>query len=153
MLENPARVLRAQERCVAQLSDSRYVPVAAGRASGIIMLKDQSPDADEELLPETAAAPAGAAAEEGEEPAPPAPFEFTEAMVQGIAGDSLALFALRQLSCCLKCAARMFLCRVQAHQREMADATVQEVLNLVGTVQAAEPPAGWKAVKLRSTTR
>lgn len=44
-------------------------------------------------------------------------------------------------------------CRVQAHQREMADATVQEVLNLVGTVQAAEPPAGWKAVKLRSTTR
>ena len=43
--------------------------------------------------------------------------------------------------------------RVQAHQREMADATVQEVLNLVGTVQAAEPPAGWKAVKLRSTTR
>jgi len=77
VLENPARVLRAQERAVSLLPDSRYVPVAPGRQSGIIMLKDMQHDEPEELLPESAAPAPGQAADE-EEPSPPAPFEFTE---------------------------------------------------------------------------
>ena len=76
VLENPARVLRAQERVVSLLPDSRYVPVAPGRHSGIIVLKDQMLDEPEELLPESAA-PAPSGASDEEEPSPPAPFEFT----------------------------------------------------------------------------
>merc|ERR1712087_181614 len=76
VLENPSRVLRNQERFVTLLPASRYVPIARGRTSGIIMLKDLQPDETEELLPESVlAVPSGTAADE-EEPNPPAPFEF-----------------------------------------------------------------------------
>ncbi|KAL1524590.1 hypothetical protein AB1Y20_019480 [Prymnesium parvum] len=76
VLENPARVLRTQEKHIALLPNARYVPVAAGRRAGIIVLKDTTPDEEEELLQVTAVGPAGASADE-EEPSPPAPFEFT----------------------------------------------------------------------------
>ena len=76
ILENPARVLRAQERVIGLLPDSRYVPISAGRRAGIVLLKDTTPDEAEDLLEATAlAAPAGGNADE-EEPEPPAPFEF-----------------------------------------------------------------------------
>jgi 26S proteasome regulatory subunit N2 len=77
VLENPARVLRAQERVIAPLAGSRYVSIYAGRRSGIIVLKDTTPDEEEDLLTATATAVAGENADE-EEPEPPAPFEFTD---------------------------------------------------------------------------
>ena len=72
------RVLRGQERAISLLPDARYVPVTPGRVSGIIVLKDQTPDEEEELLVATASAPPGGANDDEEEPGPPAPFEFTE---------------------------------------------------------------------------
>ena len=50
VLDNPARVLRTQERHIALLANSRYVPVAPGRRAGIIVLKDCTPDEEEDLL-------------------------------------------------------------------------------------------------------
>lgn len=50
ILENPARVLRTQERHITLLPNSRYVPVAPGRRAGIIVLKDCNPDEAEDLL-------------------------------------------------------------------------------------------------------
>jgi len=76
VLENPARVLRTQEKHIALLPSSRYVPVVPGRRAGIIVLKDTTPDEEEDLLQVTASVPGGGAADE-EEPSPPAPFEFT----------------------------------------------------------------------------
>ena len=79
LLENPARVLRAQERLLDSLPGSRYVPISAARRSGIVVLKDTTPDVEEDLLQATALnAPADGPAADEEEPSPPAPFEFTE---------------------------------------------------------------------------
>ena len=76
VLENPARVLRAQERVIGPLPGSRYVPISAGRRAGIIVLKDTTPDEEEVLLVSTALAAASGENPDEEEPAPPAPFEF-----------------------------------------------------------------------------
>uniref|UniRef100_A0A7S2JSF5 26S proteasome regulatory subunit RPN2 C-terminal domain-containing protein n=1 Tax=Haptolina brevifila TaxID=156173 RepID=A0A7S2JSF5_9EUKA len=78
ILENPTRVLRAQERVITSLPNSRYVPISSARRAGIVLLKDTTPDEAEDLLEATALAapPDGESADE-EEPAPPAPFEFT----------------------------------------------------------------------------
>ena len=85
VLESPARVLRAQEGSVALLAGSRYVPIIKGRHAGFIVLKDLTPDEEEVLLTPTATSlPADAA--DTFIPEPPAPFEFTEAMVSGAAG-------------------------------------------------------------------
>ena len=81
ILENPARVLRAQEKHVQQIPGARYVPVTPGRVSGIIVLKDLTPDEEEELLVATASAPPAGADADTEEPGPFTPFEFTEEMV------------------------------------------------------------------------
>ena len=77
VLENPARVLRAQERVVAPLPGSRYVPISDNRRSGIIVLKDTTPDDEEELLRATALHAPSGTDPDLEEPEPPAPFEFT----------------------------------------------------------------------------
>mmetsp|Transcript_9967 Transcript_9967/g.33256 ORF Transcript_9967/g.33256 Transcript_9967/m.33256 type:complete len:702 (+) Transcript_9967:430-2535(+) len=76
VLENPSRVLRSQERFCSLLPASRYEPVAKGRTSGVIMLKDTAPDAEEELLPLPAALTAASEGADEEEPAPPEPFEL-----------------------------------------------------------------------------
>ena len=76
VLENPSRVLRSQERFCSLLPASRYEPVAKGRTSGVIMLKDTAPDAEEELLPLPAALAAASEGADEEEPAPPEPFEL-----------------------------------------------------------------------------
>jgi len=78
VLDNPARVLRTQERHMALLANSRYTPVAAGRRAGIIVLKDSTPDEAEDLLQVTASVAGPGANADEEEPSPPAPFEFTE---------------------------------------------------------------------------
>ena len=77
VLENPARVLRAQERVIAPLPGSRYVPISDNRRSGIIVLKDTTPDEEEELLRATALHAPSGTDPDLEEPEPPAPFEFT----------------------------------------------------------------------------
>jgi len=77
ILENPARVLRMQERVIASLPDSRYIPISTGRRAGIIVLKDTTPDQAEDLLLSNIPMPGGANPDE-EEPDPPAPFEFVE---------------------------------------------------------------------------
>ena len=59
------------------------MPVTPNRVSGIIVLKDQTPDEEEELLVATASAPPPGADADTEEPAPFTPFEFTEDMVTG----------------------------------------------------------------------
>jgi len=74
IVENPSRMLRPQERHVSLLSSSRYVPVAKGRCSGFIMLKDMQPDETEELLP--ASSLLTPATTDQEEPEPPAPFDI-----------------------------------------------------------------------------
>ena len=76
VLENPARVLRAQERLITALPGSRYVPISAGRKAGIVLLKDTTPTEAEDLLTATTQQPAGGGAADEEEPEPPAPFEF-----------------------------------------------------------------------------
>jgi 26S proteasome regulatory subunit N2 len=79
VLENPSRVLRTQERHCGLLPGSRYEPIAKGRTSGVIMLKDMSPDTAEELLPLPAAlAAAAVVVDDEEEPAPPEPFTLPE---------------------------------------------------------------------------
>lgn len=75
VIENPARVLRAQEKHISLLPNSRYEPVAQGRRAGIIVLKDTTPEVAEELLQITSSVLPGGNPDE-EEPSPPAPFEF-----------------------------------------------------------------------------
>ncbi|KAJ2597467.1 proteasome regulatory particle base subunit [Coemansia sp. RSA 1804] len=48
---NLSRVLPYQEKYVKWSANSRYVPVKQGRASGILLVKDTTPDAPEDLIP------------------------------------------------------------------------------------------------------
>jgi 26S proteasome regulatory subunit N2 len=50
MLENFARVVPAQSALVSFPPECRYVPVKKGAVSGIIMLKDNTPEVPEELI-------------------------------------------------------------------------------------------------------
>jgi len=52
-------------------------PVTASRRAGIIVLKDATPDEEEDLLPQTASE-AAVSSDDSElpEPDPPTPFEF-----------------------------------------------------------------------------
>ena len=85
VLENPARVLRAQEKHIAPLHGSRYVPISAGRRAGIVVLKDTTPDEAEDLLLAAALPVPGGGNPDEEEPEPPAPFEFTAEAVAAAA--------------------------------------------------------------------
>ena len=44
-LDNPARVVPAQEKLVSFPEGSRYTPIRPGRTAGILLLKDSSPGA------------------------------------------------------------------------------------------------------------
>jgi 26S proteasome regulatory subunit N2 len=95
-LENPCRVVPAQEPYVQFPAKSRYQPIRKGRAAGILVLKDTTPGDPEELVngqgpapggaqaaPVPAAdAPAQAAQPEEDEPPPPEPFEYVPAPPQ-----------------------------------------------------------------------
>ncbi len=59
--------------------DSRYEPVRSSGVFGIVLLKDKRPDLPENLVKPAKPATAGAEEEEGDEPAPPEPFEFDPA--------------------------------------------------------------------------
>jgi 26S proteasome regulatory subunit N2 len=77
ILENPARVLRAQLRHISFDVDPRYVPATTVDVSGIVLLRDTKPGEQEDLINDsvTASTTTAAAAEENE-PNPPEPFEF-----------------------------------------------------------------------------
>lgn len=93
-LDNPARVVPAQEKLVKFPEGSRYMPIRSGRTAGILLLKDSTPGEEAELVsqgnpsagPQAAQAAPGAAAQpqtnqqpEEDEPPPPEPFEFAPA--------------------------------------------------------------------------
>lgn len=50
ILENFARVVPAQEKVIEFNADGRYVPVKKNGVSGILILKDKTPDVPEELI-------------------------------------------------------------------------------------------------------
>jgi 26S proteasome regulatory subunit N2 len=77
-LSNPARVLPAQKKHVVVPSGCRYEPVS-NKLWGVVMLNDLRPG-DEAAIVEVTV-PANAPAEkEADEPPPPEPFEYTEAV-------------------------------------------------------------------------
>lgn len=63
-LQNPARVLPAQEKYIRFNEDSRYVPISKA-TSGFVLLKDKTPDLPEELVLTEAPVVAGAVARIG----------------------------------------------------------------------------------------
>jgi 26S proteasome regulatory subunit N2 len=74
VLQNPARVTRAQFRHISYDVDERYRPISDA-AYGIIVLRDSKPNDQHDLI--TDAEPsAPSAKDEEDEPAPPEPFEF-----------------------------------------------------------------------------
>lgn len=73
ILENPARVTRAQFRHITYDADDRYRPVSDA-AYGVVVLRDLKPTEAEDLIPTNV--PTANATTDEEEPAPPEPFEF-----------------------------------------------------------------------------
>merc|ERR1712226_329545 len=79
MLANPARVMKAQLKVVT-LEDDRYKPMKDLSIGGIVMLnRTDNGDQEEEIVEpmEVNKATTGSE-EEGDEPAPPEPFEWRE---------------------------------------------------------------------------
>ncbi|ORX50506.1 26S proteasome regulatory complex, non-ATPase subcomplex, Rpn2/Psmd1 subunit [Hesseltinella vesiculosa] len=78
VLENLSRVVPAQLKRITFKEDARYVPIKKGVLGGILVLKDQRPDEEEELIepsaPTSSDGQDGANAEE--EAAPFEPFEY-----------------------------------------------------------------------------
>lgn len=75
VLQNPARVTRAQFRHITYDVDERYKPVSE-MAYGVVVLRDLKPGVEEDLITTTVPSGATRPADEEEEPAPPEPFEF-----------------------------------------------------------------------------
>ncbi|KAL3681206.1 hypothetical protein R1sor_024162 [Riccia sorocarpa] len=95
VLNNPARVVPAQEKYIKFKEDSRYVPVKRSRPSGFVLLKDLEPTEPVELVSTdspvaagapstangsataaTANAPPSALGSDDWDPQPPEPFEY-----------------------------------------------------------------------------
>ena len=77
MLSNPARVMKAQLRVLVMGEGARYTPLKDVSHGGVVMMRDTKPSEKEDIVePVTAGGPK--VEEEGEEPAPPEPFEWTE---------------------------------------------------------------------------
>lgn len=76
LLDNPARVMRAQLRVISSPDSPRYTPMKDVTSGGIIMLLDRKPEDPEDLVEPIAAG--GPKVEEETEPEPPEPFEWTE---------------------------------------------------------------------------
>lgn len=71
---NPSRVTQQQRNAIKTIPDQRYVPVKQ-KLFGIVMLRDTTPDEEEDLL-EQKGIKSLDVTEEEEEPSPPKPFEF-----------------------------------------------------------------------------
>merc|ERR1712083_740310 len=79
MLANPARVMKAQLKVVT-LEDARYRPMKDLSIGGIVMLNrtDKGDKAEEIVEPMEVNKASSGSEEEGDEPAPPEPFEWRE---------------------------------------------------------------------------
>merc|ERR1711902_385995 len=79
MLANPARVMKAQLKVVT-LEDARYRPMKDLSIGGIVMLnRTDKGDKEEEIVePMEVNKASTGSEEEGDEPAPPEPFEWRE---------------------------------------------------------------------------
>merc|ERR1712150_96993 len=79
MLANPARVMKAQLKVVT-LEDARYRPMKDLSIGGIVMLNrtDKGDKAEEIVEPMEVNKALSGSEEEGDEPAPPEPFEWRE---------------------------------------------------------------------------
>merc|ERR1712209_383414 len=79
MLSNPARVMKAQLKVIS-LEDARYRPMKDLSIGGIVMLnRTDKGDKEEEIVePMEVNKASTGSEEEGDEPAPPEPFEWRE---------------------------------------------------------------------------
>merc|ERR1712083_1102279 len=79
MLANPVRVMKAQLKVVT-LEDARYRPMKDLSIGGIVMLNrtDKGDKAEEIVEPMEVNKASSGSEEEGDEPAPPEPFEWRE---------------------------------------------------------------------------
>merc|ERR1712147_391759 len=79
MLSNPARVMKAQLKVIS-LEDARYRPMRDLSIGGIVMLnRTDKGDKEEEIVePMEVNKASTGSEEEGDEPAPPEPFEWRE---------------------------------------------------------------------------
>merc|ERR1712088_104004 len=79
MLSNPARVMKAQLKVIS-LDDARYRPMKDLSIGGIVMLnRTDKGDKEEEIVePMEVNKASTGSEEEGDEPAPPEPFEWRE---------------------------------------------------------------------------
>lgn len=75
-LNNPARVMKQQLRVMRMPEGARYVPAKDLSTGGIILMRDSTPDTNQELVQPVAAM--GPKTEEENEPEPPEPFEYVD---------------------------------------------------------------------------
>jgi len=73
LLDNPARVTRAQLKYITFDVDPRYIPITEG-VHGVILLKDTKPGETEDII--KGGVPSLTAQDDENEPAPPEPFIF-----------------------------------------------------------------------------
>lgn len=78
LLNNPARVMKQQLKVIQMGDGNRYAPLKDVTIGGIIILRDLHREDPEELVEPLPAGGPKPAEEEGEEPEPPEPFEYTE---------------------------------------------------------------------------
>ncbi|ELT92764.1 hypothetical protein CAPTEDRAFT_182474 [Capitella teleta] len=78
VLTNPARVMKAQLRVLSMGEGCKYSPLKDASIGGIIMLKNNKPDEQEDIIEDVAAGGPVKQEDEGDEPSPPEPFEWTE---------------------------------------------------------------------------
>ncbi|GAB6018895.1 26S proteasome non-ATPase regulatory subunit 1 [Chamberlinius hualienensis] len=78
MLNNPARVMKQQLKVIKLSENSRYAVLKDISIGGILMLKDLKNQEPEEIVETIAAGGPKPAEDEGDEPDPPEPFEYTE---------------------------------------------------------------------------
>merc|ERR1712059_169254 len=77
MLANPARVMKAQLK-VTNLEDGKYRPMKDISIGGIVLLDNTSGEVDEVVEPMEVNKETATTEEEGEEPSPPEPFQWSE---------------------------------------------------------------------------
>lgn len=75
-LSNPARVMKQQLRVIKMPEGARYVPVKELNIGGIILMRDTTPDDQQDLVQPVPAM--GPKTEEENEPEAPEPFEYVE---------------------------------------------------------------------------
>ncbi|XP_064639152.1 26S proteasome non-ATPase regulatory subunit 1-like [Lineus longissimus] len=78
MLTNPARIMNAQRKVLVNPEGARYTTVKEITHGGILLLKDTTPGETEDIIEPIAAGGPKIDTEEGDEPEPPEPFEYTE---------------------------------------------------------------------------